>query len=304
MISIAIAGVPQKAASESYSGNPRLETFRRKRSSVPALNPILDCDIRSREKQLFTREAIVLQDKVVVITGSGQGIGKHAAKTFAKEKAKVVIADFNADLAMKTAAEIGQATEALAVHADVRDEDSVKKMIDEVIRRFGRIDVMMNNAAIVPHFAWNIPRWPLIADMPLEFWDRVVRTNLYGTFFGTKHVIPHMAKQKIRPHHQSLRRRRRKTGRRRDVHGDQGRHSHFHPLRRRRSARFKYVRGDFFAARADRDRDRAGRSAQRLPGPEILGQGFVLCAQLPMEQSGKCFAYENGKLVDESVREG
>jgi NAD(P)-dependent dehydrogenase (short-subunit alcohol dehydrogenase family) len=112
-------------------------------------------------------EAVVLQDKVVIITGSGQGIGKHAAQTFAKEKAKVVIADFNAELAMKTAAEIGRTTETLAVHADVREEESVKSMVDEVVRRFGRIDVMMNNAAIVPHFAWNIPRWPLIADMPL-----------------------------------------------------------------------------------------------------------------------------------------
>jgi hypothetical protein len=43
---------------------------------------------------------------------------------------------------------------------------------------------------------------------------------------------------------------------------------------------------------------------KRLPGPEVLGTGFVLCAQLPMEQSGKCFAYENGKLVPEGVREG
>ena len=138
----------------------------------------------------------MLQGKVVVITGSGQGIGKHAAKTFAQERAKVVIADFNAELAKKTAAEIGEVTESMAAHADVRNEDSVKRLFDAVINRFGQIDVLINNAAIVPHFAWNIPRWPLIADMPVEFWDRVIHTNLYGTFFGTKHVIPHMAKRK------------------------------------------------------------------------------------------------------------
>ncbi|MGH7852049.1 MAG: SDR family NAD(P)-dependent oxidoreductase, partial [Candidatus Binatia bacterium] len=60
----------------------------------------------------------MLQDKVVVITGSGQGIGKHAAKTFAREKAKVAIADFNAELAKKSAEEIGQLTETMAVHVD------------------------------------------------------------------------------------------------------------------------------------------------------------------------------------------
>ena len=138
----------------------------------------------------------MLAGKVVVITGSGQGIGKHAATTFAKEKAKVVIADFNSDLAKKTATELSALTETVAITADVRDEGSVRNLIDEVIRRFGQIDVMMNNAAIVPHFAWKIPRWPLFADMPLEFWDRVIHTNLYGTFFGTKHAISHMAKRK------------------------------------------------------------------------------------------------------------
>ncbi len=54
-----------------------------------------------------------------MVTGSGQGIGKHAAKTFAQERAKVVIADFNAELAKKTAAEIGEVTESMAVEADV-----------------------------------------------------------------------------------------------------------------------------------------------------------------------------------------
>src|SRR4030095_9869575 len=106
------------------------------------------------------------------------------------------IADFNDELAKKTAAEIGRTTETLAEHGDVRDEDSAKAMGDAVINRCGQIDVLVNNAAILPHFAWNIPRWPLIADMPVDFWNRVIHTNLYGTFFGTKHVIPHMKQRK------------------------------------------------------------------------------------------------------------
>jgi NAD(P)-dependent dehydrogenase (short-subunit alcohol dehydrogenase family) len=246
----------------------------------------------------------VLKGKVVVITGSGQGIGKHAAKTFAQENAKVVIADFNADLAKKTAAEIKELTECVAIQTDVREEDSVRKMVDEVIRRFGQIDVLMNNAAIVPHFAWNIPRWPLIADMPLEFWDRVIHTNLYGTFFGSKHVIPHMAK--------------RKTGHIINLYGGGG-------VRPGGAATYMVTKDGIrtftrylaeevrdsnicavtFSPRVPIATETAPEEAlKRLPGPAVLGQGFVLCAELPMEQSGKCFAYENGKLVQESAREG
>lgn len=246
----------------------------------------------------------MLEGKVVVITGSGQGIGKHAARTFAKEKAKVVIADFNLDLAKKTAAEIGASTESIAIDTDVRSEDSVKKMIDEVIHRCGQIDIMMNNAAIVPHFAWNIPRWPLIADMPVDFWNRVIHTNLYGTFFGTKHVIPHMAK--------------RKSGHIINLYGGGG-------VRPGGAATYmvtkdgirtftRYVAEEVrddnicvvtFSPRVPIATETAPEEAlKRLPGPEILGQGFVLCAQLPMAQSGKCFAYENGKLVDELPRDG
>jgi len=246
----------------------------------------------------------VLEGKVVVITGSGQGIGKHAARTFAQEKAKVVIADFNLDLAKKTAAEIGASTESIAIDTDVRSEDSVKKMIDEVIHRCGQIDIMMNNAAIVPHFAWNIPRWPLIVDMPVDFWNRVIHTNLYGTFFGTKHVIPHMAK--------------RKSGHIINLYGGGG-------VRPGGAATYmvtkdgirtftRYVAEEVrddnicvvtFSPRVPIATETAPEEAlKRLPGPEILGRGFVLCAQLPMAQSGKCFAYENGKLVDELPRDG
>ena len=246
----------------------------------------------------------MLEGKVVVITGSGQGIGKHAARTFAQEKAKVVIADFNLDLAKKTAAEIDASTESIAIDTDVRSEDSVKKMIDEVIHRCGQIDIMMNNAAIVPHFAWNIPRWPLIADMQVDFWNRVIHTNLYGTFFGTKHVIPHMAK--------------RKSGHIINLYGGGG-------VRPGGAATYmvtkdgirtftRYVAEEVrddnicvvtFSPRVPIATETAPEEAlKRLPGPEILGRGFVLCAQLPMAQSGKCFAYENGKLVDELPREG
>ncbi len=134
----------------------------------------------------------MLEGKVVIVTGGAQGIGRHAAKTFAQEKAKVVIADVNEEKARKTASELAQLAETVALPVDVRNEESVKRMIDQVVNHFGQIDVHINNAAIVPHFAWGIPRWPRISDMPKDFWDRVIQTNLNGTFHGTKHVIPHM----------------------------------------------------------------------------------------------------------------
>jgi len=243
---------------------------------------------------------LVLENKVVVITGSGQGIGKHAATTFATEKAKVVIADVNAELAKKTAAELSRLTETVAIPADVRDEDSVKKMVDEVIKRFGQIDVMMNNAAIVPHFAWNIPRWPLIADMPLEFWHRVVQTNLYGTFFGTKHVIPHMTK--------------RKAGHIINLYGGGG-------LKPAGSCAYAVTKDAIrtftrfvaeevreanvcvviFSPRVPIATEGAPEEAlSTLARPEILGNGFVLSAQTPMKLSGEVFSFQDGKLVNQA----
>ena len=75
----------------------------------------------------------MLEGRIVVVTGSAQGIGKHAAKTFADQKAKVVVADSNEELAKKTAGEIGQHAETFAVRVDVRNEASVNGMIERVI---------------------------------------------------------------------------------------------------------------------------------------------------------------------------
>jgi NAD(P)-dependent dehydrogenase (short-subunit alcohol dehydrogenase family) len=241
----------------------------------------------------------MLEGKIVVVSGSAQGIGKHAARTFAEQKARVVVADFNEEAATKTAAELGKFTETMALRVDVREEDSVKQMIEQVIGRFGQIDVMVNNAAIVPHFAWGIPRWPRVAEMPLEFWDRVIRTNLYGTFLGTKHVLPHMEK--------------RKSGHVINLYGGGGltpagacaymvskdaiRTFTRYVAEEVRAANVCVV---IFSPRVPIVTESAPAEAfNRLPGPEILGQGFVLAAQLPMEESGKIFSFQTGKLVNE-----
>lgn len=242
----------------------------------------------------------MLEGKVVIVTGGGKGIGRHAGKTFAQEKAKVVIVDVNRDWLQKTSGELGQLTDTLAIHADVRSEDDVKKMVDQVVSRFGRIDVLVNDAAIVPHFAWGIPRWPRIRDMEKDFWDRVIQTNLGGTFLCTKHVLPHMEA--------------RKSGHIINLYGGGG-VTPFgacaYVVTKDAIRTFtRYVAEEvresnvcvvIFSPRVPIATEGAPEEAvRRLPGPEILGSGFVLAAELPMDISGQCVAYQDGKLVVET----
>ena len=134
----------------------------------------------------------MLKDKIAIVTGGAQGIGRHAAKTLAKTGVKVVIADINYDNAKKTASELGERSETVAVQLDIRKENEVLDVFGKVKGMFGGIDILVNNAGVVPHFRWGLPRWPEVSDMPFEFWDKVISTNLYGTFLGTKHAIPQM----------------------------------------------------------------------------------------------------------------
>jgi NAD(P)-dependent dehydrogenase (short-subunit alcohol dehydrogenase family) len=242
----------------------------------------------------------MLEGKVVVITGGGKGIGRHAAKTFAEEKAKIVIADFDKERLEKTSSELARLTETLAVNADVRSEEDVKKMVALVMSRFGRIDVLVNDAAIVPHFAWGIPRWPRIRDMEKSFWDRVIQTNLGGTFLCTKHVLPHMEA--------------RRSGHVINLYGGGGvkpagacaymvTKDAIRTFTRyvAEEARESNVCVVIFSPRVPIATEGAPEEAlKRLPGPEILGKAFILAAELPTDQSGQCFAYEEGKLVNEA----
>jgi NAD(P)-dependent dehydrogenase (short-subunit alcohol dehydrogenase family) len=242
----------------------------------------------------------MLEGKVVLVTGSAKGIGKHAAKTFAQEKAKVVIADVNQEWARNTANELGRLSETLALAVDVRNEDNVKKMVDQVMSRFGQIDVLVNNAAIVPHFAWGIPRWPRIREMEKDFWDRVIQTNLGGTFLCTKHVLPHMEAKRC--------------GHIINLYGGGGLKpfgSCAYVVTKEAIRTFtRYVAEEaresnvcvvIFSPRVPIATEGAPEEALRnLPSPEILGNGFVLTAQLPMGESGQMFAFKEGGLVAEA----
>jgi 3-oxoacyl-[acyl-carrier protein] reductase len=242
----------------------------------------------------------MLEGKVALVTGSAKGIGKHAAKTFAQEKAKVVIADVNQEWAKNTASELGRLSETLALAVDVRSEDDVRKMVDQVMSRFGQIDVLVNNAAIVPHFAWGIPRWPRIRDMGKDFWDRVIQTNLGGTFLCTKHVLSHMEAKR--------------SGHIINLYGGGGLKpfgSCAYVVTKEAIRIFtRYVAEEaresnvcvvIFSPRVPIATEGAPEEALRnLPSPEILGNGFVLAAQLPMGESGQMFAFKEGGLVAEA----
>jgi 2-deoxy-D-gluconate 3-dehydrogenase len=136
----------------------------------------------------------MLEGKVAVITGSARGIGRYVARTFVEAGALLVVADvepLDTVVSELTAIE-GQV---LAVQTNVREESEVRALMDQTIERFGRIDVLVNNAAVVTHFQWGVPRWPVVRDMDPEFWDKVIGTNLRGTFLCTKYALPHMEAQ-------------------------------------------------------------------------------------------------------------
>jgi len=136
-----------------------------------------------------------LKDKVVIVTGGAHGIGKVYALGFAKAGAQVVIADIDHRTAEQVAAEIGNNTEvsALALHTDVSDEASTKEMAARTLERFGRIDALINNAAVFSVVPMNRGR---IETIDPEEWDRLMAVNLRGLFFCCRAVLPTMRKQK------------------------------------------------------------------------------------------------------------
>ncbi len=136
-----------------------------------------------------------LKDKVVIVTGGGHGIGKAYCHGFGQAGSRVVVADIDKPAADQVSAEVMQqnGAQALALHTDVADEKSTKEMAAAVLQRFGRIDVLINNAAIFATIPMNRGRIETID--PAE-WDRLMAVNLKGLFFGCRAVLPSMRAQK------------------------------------------------------------------------------------------------------------
>jgi 3-oxoacyl-[acyl-carrier protein] reductase len=130
-----------------------------------------------------------LNDKVAVVTGAAQGIGRAIAETLARRGADVVVADLQAEKAEATAKEIAADTgrRAIAVQVDVADNASAKAMIDRIMAEFGRIDILVNNAGVT--------RDTLIMRMKEADWDLVLNVNLKGAFNCSKAAIRPMMKQ-------------------------------------------------------------------------------------------------------------
>lgn len=129
-----------------------------------------------------------LKNKIAVITGAASGIGAATAKLFAKEGAKVVVADINEELGQKVTEEIRQmGGESVFVKTDVTVWNDAQNLMESTVKAFGRIDVLHNNAGI-----------GLIGTVPEtteEMWDKTININLKGVFLCSKAAIPYMKKQ-------------------------------------------------------------------------------------------------------------
>ena len=131
-----------------------------------------------------------LTDKVAIITGAGSGMGRVAAQMFAAEGARVVVAEFDEKAGEETAGLVrdagGQATFA---QADVSREDDARRMVQEAVSAYGRVDVLYNNAGIMPEADHSV------TDTDVDTWDRVMAVNVRGVFLGCKFAIPVMLEQ-------------------------------------------------------------------------------------------------------------
>jgi NAD(P)-dependent dehydrogenase (short-subunit alcohol dehydrogenase family) len=130
----------------------------------------------------------LLDGKVAVVTGAGSGIGAASAERFAVEGARVLVADIREGKAEETVRAItADGGEALAFGVDVARPESVQAMIEHCVARFGRIDVLYNNAGTL--------RPGTAVELSVEDWDLVMAVNVRSVFLGAKFAVPHMAAQ-------------------------------------------------------------------------------------------------------------
>ena len=130
----------------------------------------------------------LLKDKVAVVTGVGSGIGKAISNAFADEGACLGIGDINEDLLSKTVEELkNKSSQVKSLKTDVSDEEQVKKLIEETVNTFGKLDIIVNNVSVA------IGGYP-ITDMSNDDWQKIIGINFSSVFYGCKHSIPYLKK--------------------------------------------------------------------------------------------------------------
>ena len=131
---------------------------------------------------------MTLDQKVAVVTGGGQGLGRAITLALVRAGARVAVADMNLETAEGVAAEVDESgAEALAVQVDVADETSVNALRDRTLGRWNRADILIANAGMYPR--------SLVVDMPEEEWDRVLDVNVGGQFLCARAFVPVMKQQ-------------------------------------------------------------------------------------------------------------
>lgn len=128
-----------------------------------------------------------LKDKVVIVTGGGNGVGAATARRYVECGARVVLADWDDKAADKVAESLGR-DRAEAVHIDVSNPDAVKAMMDDIAKRYGRIDVLVNNAGV------HVPG--SVIDCSVEDWRKIAGVDIDGVVFCSKFVMPYLLKSK------------------------------------------------------------------------------------------------------------
>ena len=128
-----------------------------------------------------------LQDKVTLITGGGGGMGRVAARMFAAEGARLVVAEFDAAAGQETVRLVREAGgQASYVEADVTSETDARTMVEHSLVTYGRLDCLYNNAGVMPEADHSV------VDTDVSTWDRVMAVNVRGVFLGCKYAIPAM----------------------------------------------------------------------------------------------------------------